>query len=58
MFTLSSRYALDLVSSMEAWMRKFASVLFSNLVLECKSAILNNNVDISRFVGLYVKSRG
>lgn len=31
-------------------MRKFAFGIFDELVIECKRAILNNNIDISKLV--------
>ena len=49
-FTQLSHYAPELVSNMRARMRKFASGLNDGLVLECKGAMLNSDMDISRLV--------
>lgn len=45
-----SRYALKLVSNIRSIMEKFSLGLSSDLVLEYKGAILNNNIDMSRLV--------
>lgn len=43
-------YASKLVSFMRARMRKFSSGLSYDLVFECKAALLNGDMDISRFM--------
>lgn len=48
-FTQLSRYAPKLVGNMRAHMRKFAFGLSNDLVLECKGAMLNWDMDFSRF---------
>lgn len=50
-FTQLSRYAPELVGNMRAHMRKFASGLSVNLVLECKGAMLNRDMDFSKLSG-------
>lgn len=45
-----SRYAPELVSSMRARMRKFAFGLSRDFIVECKTALLNKDMDISRLV--------
>ena len=45
-----SRYSTELVSSMRARIRKFASGLSYDSVLECKTTMLNNDIDIYRMV--------
>lgn len=49
-FTQLSLYAPELISSVRSRMRKYALSLSRDLVLECKAAILNNDIDISRLV--------
>jgi len=41
-------YALEMVGNMRAQMRKFSSSLSYNLVLECKGAMLNRDMDFYR----------
>lgn len=53
-FTQLSRHALELVLNMRSQIRKFASGLSNNLVLECKGAMLKSDMDISRLV-IYIK---
>ncbi|XP_047270309.1 uncharacterized protein LOC124899462 [Capsicum annuum] len=50
------RYAPELVGNMRAHMRKFASVLSVNLVLECKEEMLNRDMDFSKLSGHMQKS--
>ena len=47
-FNQLARYAPGMTSSMKARMRKFASGLSDDLVLECQGAMLNKEVDFSR----------
>lgn len=47
-FTQLSCYAPELVGNMRARMRKFVSSLSDDLVLECKGAMLNRDMDFSR----------
>lgn len=49
-FTQLSRYAPELVSTMRAKMRKFVSGISDEVVLECKGAMLNKDMDISRLM--------
>ena len=49
-----SYYALELISSMRARMRKFNYGLSHNLVLESKAALLNKAMDISQLV-IYIQ---
>lgn len=49
-FTQLFCYAPELVFSMKYRMRKFASGLYRDLVLECKAAMLNMDMNISRLV--------
>lgn len=49
-FQQLSRYAPMLVFSMKEKMRKFASGLFHDIVLDYKAAMLNNDMDIYRIV--------
>ena len=47
-FNKLARYAPELTSNMRARMRKFASSLADNLVIECQGAMLNKELDFSR----------
>ena len=47
-FNKPTRYAPELTSNMRARMRKFASGLADNLVLECQGAMLNKELDFGR----------
>ncbi|XP_047251390.1 uncharacterized protein LOC124886600 [Capsicum annuum] len=47
-FNQLSCYALELAGNMQAHMRKFTSGLSDDLVLECKGAMLNRDMDFSR----------
>lgn len=49
-FTQLSRYAPELVCNIRAQMRKFASGLLNELVLECKWVMLKKDMDIFRLV--------
>lgn len=49
-FQQLSRYALKLVYNMRSRMRKFDLGLSRDLVLECKPAMLNNDMDTSRLI--------
>ncbi|PHT69126.1 ABC transporter B family member 12 [Capsicum annuum] len=49
-FTQSSRYAPELAGNMRARMRKFASDLSNDLVLECKGAMLNREMDFFQII--------
>ncbi|KAF3659585.1 ABC transporter B family member 12 [Capsicum annuum] len=46
----SSRYAPELAGNMRARMRKFASDLSNDLVLECKGAMLNREMDFFQII--------
>lgn len=52
--TQLSHYVPELACNMRARMRKFASGLSDDLVVECKGAILNKYMDISRLT-MYMK---
>jgi len=47
-FTHLSRYSPELAGNMRALIRKFASGLSDDLVLECKGEILNRDMDFSK----------
>lgn len=47
MFHQFSGYALELLSSIRDSKRKFSLVLSCDLALECKEAMLNNDIHIS-----------
>ena len=49
-FQQLSRYSPELVFNMRSKMRKFASGLSRDLVLECMATRLNNDMDISKLV--------
>lgn len=44
------RYALELLSCISSRMRKFASVLSRDFILESNTILLNKDMDISRLV--------
>lgn len=46
-FNQLAHYAPEMTSSMRAQMRKFASALLDDLVLECKGAMLNWELDFA-----------
>lgn len=48
-------YALEVVSSMRAIIRKFSLGLYCDVVKECEATILKNDMDISSLLVTYNK---
>ena len=46
-FNQLARYAPEMIRNMRAQMRKFASGLSDNIVIECQGAMLNRDMDFA-----------